>query len=113
VVDAVRAYLESSGYMITSSLRSTERGVDLVARKDSDAPFELHIEAKGAGSSRIRSARYGLQFNSGQVFDHVAKAVLEALQAAGAPGALIKRRDGIALPKNRLHSRHVEPVEHA
>lgn len=113
VVDAVRAHLQRSGYTIVSWLRSTERGVDLVARKESDAPFELHIEAKGAGSSRVGSARYGVEFNSGQVFDHVAKAVLKALQAAGAPNAPVERRGGIALPRNRLHLRHVQPVEHA
>lgn len=113
VVDAVRAHLESSGYKILSSLRSTERGVDLVARSHSDPPFELHVEAKGAGSSRLGSARFGLEFNSGQVFDHIAKAVLKALQAANAPGAQIERRGGIALPDNRLHRRHIEPVAHA
>lgn len=113
VVDAVRAYLEARGYEIRSALRSTERGVDLIAWQPTEPPFELHIEAKGAGSARVGSARYGSEFNSGQVFDHVAKAVLKALQAAGASDTSVERRGGIALPRNNLHVRHVRPVERA
>lgn len=111
VVDAVKSDLEARGYEVTSALRSTERGVDIVALKLTTPPFELFIEAKGAGSARIGSARYGSEFNSGQVFDHVAKAILKALMAAAPAAASIERRAGIAVPQNRLHLRHIEPVE--
>lgn len=113
VVDAVRDYLEAHDYEVSSALRATQRGVDIVALKCVDPRFELHIEAKGAGSSRMGSARYGSEFNSGQVFDHIAKAVLKALMAASAPSASTERRAGIAIPRNRLHIRHVVPVEHS
>ncbi|SRR6266540_2926539 len=108
VVRAVAAYLREHGYAIRQALAATERGVDIVAVKTTEPAFELHVEAKGAGSSRSGSARFGFEFNSGQVFDHVAKAVLKALQAA-AFGAT-DRRGAIALPANRLHEYHVKPV---
>jgi hypothetical protein len=50
-----------------------------------------------------------LTFTSAQVFDHVAKAVLKALQAlTSQPG--VERRAGIALPADDRHEREVSKV---
>lgn len=113
IVDAVAQYLGTRGYEISKALRSTERGVDIVAIKRAEPRFELHIEAKGAGSARKGSARYGSEFNSAQVFDHVAKAVLKALMVDDAAEGGVELRAGIAVPRNQLHLRHVGAVEHS
>jgi hypothetical protein len=101
VVDAVCQWLRADGYEIKQQLLATQRGFDIVARK---AGVELVIEAKGAGSSKTHTPRFGQEFNSGQVFDHVAKAVLKALRVVSNADA----RAGIALPDNAMHRRHVE-----
>jgi hypothetical protein len=93
----------SDGYSIAHRALATQHGYDIVASKDG---VELIIEAKGAGSSKEGTARYGFEFNSNQVFDHVAKAVLKALRVAASEQA----HAGIALPDNARHRREVEQV---
>lgn len=75
----------------------------LVAEKDG---VRIEIEAKGAGSSKAGTARYGQHFDKGQVFDHVAKAVLKALRVASAGNALA----AVALPDNPDHRAEVQRV---
>ena len=103
VVDSVCRALSADGYTIVQQLLATERGFDIVAQRDGK---ELVIEAKGAGSSKAGTARYGKEFNSNQVFDHVAKAVLKALRVVSSDGL----RAGIALPDNASHQREVVQV---
>jgi len=103
VVDAVCRALVRDGYSIERQALATQRGFDIVARRD-DA--KLVIEAKGAGSSKERTARYGKEFNSNQVFDHVAKAVLKALRVTSSGSA----QAAIALPDNASHRREIELV---
>lgn len=103
VVEAVSRYLTDHGFREVRRSLATEQGVDLIVTKDG---HELHIEAKGAGSSRSGSSRYGKHFNSGQVMDHVAKAVLKALEVVGAG----KHKAGIALPADRLHMSRVARI---
>jgi hypothetical protein len=103
VVEAVCQKLESDGYVIEQRALATQHGYDIVARKDGVA---LIIEAKGAGSSKVGTARYGKEFNPNQVFDHVAKAVLKALRVVSAGDA----RAGIALPDNVSHRNEIELV---
>lgn len=104
MIDAVSRYLAERGYTEVSRSLATQQGVDLIMSKDGD---ELHIEAKGAGSSRSTSARYGKTFNSGQVVDHVAKAMLKALEVT----ALGKHKAAIALPADRLHRSRIERIQ--
>lgn len=66
VVSAVAAYLRSEGYTIRQALSAAQRGVDIVAVKNGSVPIELHVEAKGAGSSKAGTGRYGQQFNSSE-----------------------------------------------
>jgi hypothetical protein len=103
VVEAVCQKLESDGYVIEQRALATQHGYDIVARKDGVA---LIIEAKGAGSSKAGTKRYGMEFNSNQVFDHVAKAVLKALRVVSAG----TDQAGIAVPDNASHRREVEQV---
>lgn len=103
VVDAVCRKLTSDGYSIVQRALVTQHGYDIAARKDG---VDLIIEAKGAGSSKAGTARYGSEFNRNQVFDHVAKAVLKALRVVSSSEA----QAGIALPDNASHRREVEQV---
>jgi len=103
VIDAVAGHLRERGWEIVSRATAIQRGDDLIAQRLNES---LVIEAKGAGSSTAGTARYGSPFNSGQVFDHVAQAVLKGLRVAAA-GHL---RPGIALPDDRYHRREVELV---
>ena len=64
---------------------------------------------KGAGSSKPHTNRYGHEFSKGQVFDHVAKAILKALRLVGRP----EMRAAIALPDNDSHREEVKKVHHA
>ena len=103
VVGAVCRKLTSDGYAIVQRALVTQHGFDIAARKDG---VDLIIEAKGAGSSKAGTARYGHEFNRNQVFDHVAKAVLKALRVVSSAEA----QAGIALPDNANHRREVEQV---
>lgn len=102
VVDAVCRRLAEAGWAIEERAGLTDHGHDVVATK---GDRRLIVEAKGAGSARSGSARFGQRFSSGQVFDHVAKAVLKALRAldSGHLGA-------VALPKDAHHLREIASV---
>ena len=77
VIDGVIRYLKDKGYRILSRSNVAQHGYDLVAKRDGK---KLFIEAKGQTSSKPGTKRYGKEFHSGQKFDHVAKAVLKAIQ---------------------------------
>jgi hypothetical protein len=106
VVEAVCRKLQSVGYAIEQRALATQHGHDIVAHKDG---VSLIVEAKGAGSSKAGTARYGKEFAPNQVFDHVAKAVLKALRVVSTGTA----RAGVALPDNASHRREVEQIRSA
>lgn len=106
VIDAVCEYLEERSWRILVRARATERGGDIVAVK---GERRLVIEAKGAGSSKPGTARFGRPFDKGQVFDHVAKAVLKALRVVSTGEAWA----GIALPGDVAHVAEVERIRDA
>lgn len=103
VVDAVCRKLAADGYSITQRALATQRGFDIVAHKDG---VDLVVEAKGAGSSKVGTSRYGMEFSRNQVYDHVAKAVLKALRVVSVGNA----EAAIALPDNASHRREIEKV---
>lgn len=106
VIDAVIGFLKNEGWTIESRCTAQERGEDIVASRDGD---RLVIEAKGAGSSKPHTNRYGLEFSKGQVFDHVAKAILKALRLVGHPDT----RGAIAFPDNDSHHQEMNQVHDA
>lgn len=106
VVDAVCRSLEAHGYRVVSRALATEHGHDIVVEKNGE---QLFVEAKGAGSSKPGTARYGREFTRNQVFDHVAKAVLKALRVISAGDG----RAGIALPDNANHRREIDQIRRA
>lgn len=101
VVNKVRDYLVRHGWQIVSRASARQHGIDLVAERDG---VTLEVEAKGAGSSKSETARYGKHFNKSQVFDHVAKAVLKALRVTSVGTSLA----AIALPDNQDHRNEVK-----
>jgi hypothetical protein len=106
VVDAVCSSLEERGWTILARASAMQRGNDIEAERDG---VRLIVEAKGAGSSKPGTARYGHVFNRNQVFDHVAKAVLKGLRVASTGTA----RAALALPDNEDHRREVRQVARA
>lgn len=106
VIDGVRDDLLSRGWEVVSRATASQHGDDLVMRRHGSM---IIVEAKGAGSSKPATARYGKPFNRGQVFDHVAKAILKALRVASAD----KTRAGVAFPDNPDHRREVDQVRPA
>lgn len=106
VIDAVRDFLVARSWRIVSRATAMQRGDDLVAERDGT---RLVIEAKGAGSSKEGTARFGKTFSKGQVFDHVGKAVLKAMRVVSAGSD----RAGIALPGDAAHRAEVAKIRAA
>lgn len=106
VIDGVRDELLSQGWELVRRATANQRGDDLLMCRGG---VSLVIEAKGAGSSKPGTARYGKPFNRGQVFDHVAKGILKALRVASAGDA----QAGVAFPDNADHRREVDQVRPA
>jgi len=104
VIEAVIEYLDKDGYRIIQRSTASQQGYDLVAKKEGK---RLYVEAKGQTSSKPGTKRYGKEFNSGQKFDHVAKAVLKAMQALTEDKG---SESGIALPSDPGHVRLVNSV---
>ena len=63
VIEAVCQELRRRGYTIVGTSTVSEQGDDIVAEK---GRTRLVIEAKGAGSSKPGTARYGKEFNRAQ-----------------------------------------------
>jgi hypothetical protein len=103
VIDAVIGLLKREGWQIKSRATAQQRGYDIEAVQDTE---RLIVEAKGAGSSKSHTRRFGHQFSKNQVFDHVAKAILKALRVvAGGEGHAT-----VAFPDNENHRAEVEKV---
>jgi len=88
---------------VVQTLSETQRGFDIVAL----APWggQITIEAKGETSSMSHSRRYGKAFSSGQVLDHVAKALYCAARNVSSEALT-----GVAFPKNEAHVRCVSNI---
>jgi hypothetical protein len=66
---------------------------------------EIVIEAKAETSSMSHTRRFGKCFNSGQVGDHVAKALYCAARDTS-----LEMLAGVAFPKNAAHVKCVEKI---
>ncbi len=103
VVSAVVTHLRAEGWTIESSALATEHGDDIVATRNGE---RLVVEAKGEGSSKAHTSRYGKPFNKGQASTHIGVAVLRSLRVVS-QGVSIA---AIALPAVDSHLREVERV---
>jgi hypothetical protein len=106
VVRAVMSYLESEGWTIESFALSHQHGDDIVALCGSE---RLIIEAKGEGSSKSTTARFGKSFNPNQVKTHVSVAVVRAMRVVSEGVASA----GVALPGTEPHRTEVGRLSEA
>ena len=104
VIDFLCQHLAAGGWEIVSKAMPDQRGTDVAATR---AGVRLEVEAKGAGSSRAHTARFGQPFNQAQVRVHVGEAVLKAL-AVVAEG---RAQAAIAFSDARSHRLIVDPVK--
>lgn len=103
VVHAVVRHLKSDGWTIESFALSHQHGDDIVASRDEQ---RLVVEAKGDGSSKSTTARFGKPFTRNQVKTHVAVAVVRAMRVASAGLA----RAAVALPDSHFHRHEVDRI---
>jgi hypothetical protein len=80
-----------------------QQGIDICAERNG---VTLAVEAKGGGSSKPGSAKYGKPFDTGQKRSHVAVAVLTALGVASAG----KQQAAIAFPDDSAHVRLIKGI---
>lgn len=103
VVLAVCDSLATTGWRIVSRAFATERGDDIVAERQGRL---LRVEAKGGGSSKEGTRRFGKEFTLGQCQINVGMAVLRALKVASAG----TEDAAVAFPDTSNYRRVVEPV---
>lgn len=103
VVRAVMLHLEAEGWMINSFALSHQHGDDIVASKGA---HRLVIEAKGDGSSKSSTARFGKPFTRNQVKTHVAVAVVRAMRVASSGVASA----GVAFPGSEFHRTEIDRI---
>ena len=106
VVSAVVAHLRADGWTIESTALATQHGDDIVATRSGE---RLVVEAKGQGSSKTHTARYGQPFNRGQARTHVGVAVLRSLRVVSEGTSTA----ALALPDDEFHRREVDRVHPA
>ncbi len=108
VVDAVEVFVVNAGWVVTSKAHAHQQGDDLVAISST---LRLRVEAKGSGSSKPGTRRFGQSFTGGQVKTHVAVAVLRAMSwyhEANQPTLM-----ALALPRDDAHRLQIAKVKPA
>ncbi len=108
VVASVAAALTEAGWKVITVAATYAQGVDITATKGT---ARLLIEAKGAGSSRVGSQRYGKSFSQGQVESCVGKALFKAMGVATPDLAAIAFPD-TPLFRTKLSEAHVMNLTH-
>lgn len=77
VVAAVVAHLRRDGWNVESTALATQHGDDIVATRHDE---RLVVEAKGEGSSKAHTKRFGSPFTNQQASVHIAVAVLRSMR---------------------------------
>lgn len=103
VVAAVANHLRADGWTIVSIALATQHGDDIVAHRGDQ---RLLVEAKGQGSSKPHTSRFGQPFSRRQAATHVGVAILRALRAVSEATYTA----AIALPDDENHRREIERV---
>lgn len=94
--------LQKNNYQITHYATTRQTGYDIVAQQ---LDIKLIIEAKGATSSKSESNRSGQSFSTNQVKNHIATAILKAMETmTEQENCLI----GLAFPNNQVHRQRLE-----
>src|SRR5581483_6645697 len=99
--------LKADGWSVSKTCLTTEQGIDLIATRGDQ---RLVLEAKGGGSSKEGTRRFGMPFSTGQQADHVAKAVFTACKLRSRePRSSV----AIAFPDTPTHRRCINDVKSA
>lgn len=77
VVLMVMEWLKENGWKIISYCLGHERGYDIVAQKETK---KIIIEAKGARANINSPIKKRIHFDSGQLKDHLGKAIVKSLE---------------------------------
>jgi hypothetical protein len=111
VVESVCCHLVKNGYVIVQKRSTIQRGTDIIAKKQSSSE-RLHIEAKGATSSRNGSARFGKTYSPTQVFDRVAKGFYTVCKIMSSEEN-VGNKFALAVPDTQLFRKHIAAVKPA
>lgn len=103
VVHAVCSHLRTSGWGIQSFALAHQHGDDIVATRGAE---RLIVEAKGAGSSKNWSKRFGQPFTRSQVRTHVSVAVHRAMSVWSTGAA----QPALAFPDDLHHHAMADPI---
>ena len=98
--------MRKAGWEIKSSCNTIQRGIDICAERGG---VTLAVEAKGGGSSKPGTARYGKPFTTDQKGKHVAVAVLTALCVTSNG----QHQAALAFPDDGEHLRLIEEIRPA
>ena len=103
VVAAVVAHLRADRWEIESTALATQHGDDIVATRNAE---RLVVEAKGEGSSKSHTKRFGAPFTKQQASVHVAVAVLRSMRVVSEGTSIA----AIALPAVDSHRYEIDRV---
>ena len=77
VVGLLMSWLKSSGWSIIDFCLGHTRGIDIIATKNKKT---LYIEAQGAKASSNSPIKRRKKFDSGQIKDHLGKAIVKSIE---------------------------------
>ncbi len=109
IVEALCVHLQGNGHTIVERRRTTDQGVDIVARHAASGRM-VYIEAKGGTSSRQGSARFGKAYTDSQIFNRVAKGVYTALALRAQHPRWEAADVVLAVPASAQFTRYLAPV---
>lgn len=107
VVDRVCEFLECHGWEIRTRATTVEHGVDIEADQKTR---RILIEAKGATSASITSARFGKPFTRNQIYSHVSRAFYTAASLQSQDERALA---AVAFPDTPNHRHFVERIQPA
>jgi hypothetical protein len=103
VINLLCDHLRRNGWTIQRTAMPDQQGIDI---EGTQAGVRLEVEAKGEGSSKPGTKRYGKPFTRTQVQHRVGEALLTALAVASRDSA----QAAIAVPDIRLYHSVADPV---
>jgi hypothetical protein len=107
ILKILAKHLENQGFEIIQLLHTGQKGVDLIAQKETET---MYIEAKGETSADYRTNRFGKSFSTSQIKDHIAKAILASLKIASEKPSGIQTKTAIAVPNNLGHKKVIDQI---
>ena len=111
VINAVCKKLESLGYAIRQSNKTTEHVIDIIAVKGGTLPIELYIEAKGEMSIKSGTTRAGKKLDSADMQSNVAEALYKTVAILSLKAEHDQVMAGMAFPDNPEYREYVQIIE--